>query len=31
MAWWYLRVLGLIPTDVQYLADGKLGLALCAP
>ncbi|MFN7040157.1 MAG: VOC family protein [Acidovorax temperans] len=29
MADWYLRVLGLIPTDVQYLADGSPGLAFC--
>jgi catechol-2,3-dioxygenase len=29
MAQWYLRVLGLIPTDVQYLADGSLSLAFC--
>ena len=29
MADWYLRVLGLIPTDVQYLADGSLNLAFC--
>jgi catechol 2,3-dioxygenase-like lactoylglutathione lyase family enzyme len=26
---WYLRVLGLIPTDVQYLADGSPNLAFC--
>jgi hypothetical protein len=26
---WYLRVLGLIPTDVQYLADGRPNLAFC--
>jgi hypothetical protein len=26
---WYLRVLGLIPTDVQYLADGSPALAFC--
>ena len=29
MAEWYLRVLGLIPTDVQYLADGSSNLAFC--
>jgi hypothetical protein len=29
MAQWYLRVLGLIPTDVQYLADGSPNLAFC--
>jgi catechol 2,3-dioxygenase-like lactoylglutathione lyase family enzyme len=29
MADWYLRVLGLIPTDVQYLADGSPSLAFC--
>jgi len=29
MAEWYLRVLGLIPTDVQYLADGSPALAFC--
>jgi hypothetical protein len=29
MADWYLRVLGLIPTDVQYLADGSPNLAFC--
>ena len=29
MADWYLRVLGLIPTDVQYLADGSPHLAFC--
>jgi hypothetical protein len=29
MAEWYLRVLGLIPTDVQYLADGAPALAFC--
>jgi hypothetical protein len=29
MAAWYLRVLGLIPTDVQYLADGSPNLAFC--
>jgi len=29
MAEWYLRVLGLIPTDVQYLADGSPVLAFC--
>ncbi|MGZ5268973.1 MAG: VOC family protein [Ramlibacter sp.] len=27
MANWYMRVLGLIPTDVQYLADGSPALA----
>jgi hypothetical protein len=27
MARWYMRVLGLIPTDVQYLADGSPCLA----
>jgi hypothetical protein len=27
MAQWYMRVLGLIPTDVQYLADGSPALA----
>jgi hypothetical protein len=27
MADWYLRVLGLIPTDVQFLADGSPALA----
>ena len=27
MARWYMRVLGLIPTDVQYLADGSPALA----
>jgi catechol-2,3-dioxygenase len=26
---WYLRVLGLIPTDVQYLGDGSPNLAFC--
>jgi len=26
---WYLRVLGLIPSDVQYLADGSPNLAFC--
>jgi hypothetical protein len=26
---WYLRVLGLIPTDVQYLADGSPNIAFC--
>jgi catechol 2,3-dioxygenase-like lactoylglutathione lyase family enzyme len=26
---WYMRVLGLIPTDVQYLADGSPNLAFC--
>jgi hypothetical protein len=29
MAAWYLRVLGLIPSDVQYLADGSPTLAFC--
>ena len=29
MAEWYLRVLGLIPTDIQYLADGSPSLAFC--
>lgn len=29
MADWYLRVLGLIPTDVQHLADGSPALAFC--
>ncbi|MBV8503325.1 MAG: VOC family protein [Paucibacter sp.] len=29
MADWYLRVLGLIPTDVQYLPDGSPNLAFC--
>ena len=29
IAAWYLRVLGLIPTDVQYLADGSPNLAFC--
>lgn len=29
MAQWYLRVLGLIPTDVQYLPDGSPNLAFC--
>ncbi|MCU7375192.1 biphenyl-2,3-diol 1,2-dioxygenase [Paucibacter sp. O1-1] len=29
MAHWYLRVLGLIPTDVQYLPDGSPNLAFC--
>lgn len=29
MADWYLRVLGIIPTDVQYLADGSPALAFC--
>ena len=27
MAQWYMRVLGLIPTDVQFLADGSPALA----
>jgi hypothetical protein len=26
MAGWYMRMLGLIPTDVQYLADGSTAL-----
>lgn len=26
---WYQRVLGIIPTDVQYLADGSPALAFC--
>jgi hypothetical protein len=29
MAEWYLQVLGLIPTDVQYLPDGSSNLAFC--
>jgi hypothetical protein len=29
MADWYQRVLGIIPTDVQYLADGSPTLAFC--
>ena len=29
MADWYQRVLGIIPTDVQYLADGSPALAFC--
>jgi len=29
MAQWYLQVLGLIPTDVQHLADGSPNLAFC--
>jgi hypothetical protein len=29
MAAWYQRVLGIIPTDVQYLADGSPTLAFC--
>lgn len=29
MAHWYQRVLGVIPTDVQYLADGSPTLAFC--
>jgi hypothetical protein len=29
MTQWYLQVLGLIPTDVQYLADGSPNLAFC--
>jgi hypothetical protein len=29
MAQWYQRVLGIIPTDVQYLADGTPALAFC--
>ncbi|HEX6704798.1 MAG TPA: VOC family protein [Albitalea sp.] len=28
-AHWYLQVLGLIPTDVQHLADGSPNLAFC--
>jgi len=26
---WYQRVLGIIPTDVQYLADGSPAIAFC--
>jgi hypothetical protein len=26
---WYMQVLGIIPTDVQYLADGSPNLAFC--
>jgi catechol 2,3-dioxygenase-like lactoylglutathione lyase family enzyme len=29
MAEWYMQVLGLIPTDVQYLPDGSPNLAFC--
>jgi hypothetical protein len=29
MSAWYMRVLGLIPTDVQFLADGSPNLAFC--
>lgn len=29
MADWYQRVLGVIPTDVQYLGDGSPALAFC--
>jgi catechol-2,3-dioxygenase len=29
LAQWYIRMLGLIPTDVQYLADGSPNLAFC--
>lgn len=29
MAEWYMRVLGVIPTDVQYLPDGSPNLAFC--
>lgn len=29
MADWYLKILGLIPTDVQYLSDGSPNLAFC--
>ena len=29
MAHWYMRVLGVIPTDVQYLPDGSPNLAFC--
>jgi catechol 2,3-dioxygenase-like lactoylglutathione lyase family enzyme len=29
MADWYIRVLGLIPTDVQFLADGSPNLVFC--
>ena len=29
LAQWYIQVLGLIPSDVQYLADGSPNLAFC--
>jgi hypothetical protein len=29
MAEWYMRVIGVIPTDVQYVADGSPALAFC--
>ncbi len=29
LAQWYIHVLGLIPSDVQYLADGTPNLAFC--
>lgn len=29
LAQWYIKVLGLIPSDVQYLADGSPNLAFC--
>jgi hypothetical protein len=29
MADWYMQVLGVIPTDVQYLPDGSPNLAFC--
>lgn len=29
LAQWYIAVLGLIPSDVQYLADGSPNLAFC--
>jgi hypothetical protein len=29
LAHWYMRMLGLIPTDVQYLPDGSPNLAFC--
>lgn len=29
MVQWYIRILGLIPSDVQYLADGTPNLAFC--
>lgn len=29
LAQWYIRLLGLIPSDVQYLADGSPNLAFC--
>jgi hypothetical protein len=29
MAQWYIRLLGLIPSDVQYLSDGTPNLAFC--